>query len=287
MLFSKYFSFKKYVWLFNNRDLCNKNHLEYNVKISPVIQDICSPLSQFGITMFTYSRIFNGGKRLYMCSDPIWVERYITQEFQDEIDHFAHYVPLDGVQYALWEGFKRDKVFDGLYNHNMGNGFSIYEKHKEYVDFFDFASHKDNNQMNNLYLNNIDLMLRFIEYFKEKISLIVDFEDKKNVLIPKKFTSFDEIPRCENISLKKDSIFFNQSLDENKILYKNEIFNLTHRELETLRLLSEGKTVKEISRSLRISHRTLDSHLQRVKIKFGAATKGDLIMFYHKNFKVT
>jgi DNA-binding CsgD family transcriptional regulator len=279
----RFYSIKKYFGLYENIENCNKNHLEYNKKISSTINDICKPLSNFGITMFTYSRIFNGGRRLYMCSNQQWVEHYITQEFQDEIDHLAHYVPVDGVRYALWEGFKRDKVFDGLYNHNMGNGFSIYEKNKEYVDYFDFASHKDNNQMVNLYMNNLHLLLRFIEYFKEKIFLMVDFKDKKNFLLPKKFVSFNEIPRGETFKIKGRDVFSNYNLAGKEARCQNEAFNLTNRELRCLRLLSEGKTTKEVSQSLSISPKTVESYIQMAKMKFEAVTKEELITFYKRN----
>lgn len=203
----KLFNFDDYAKVFGNREKSNKIHLEFNQTIASTINTICEPLSSFGITMFNYSRIFNGGSRLYITSNLQWSEHYITQEFHDEIDHLAHYVPPDGVKYAFWSGFRGDRVFDALAEHNLGNGFSIYEKHKDYVDYFDFSADKDNNQIVNLYMNKIDLLLRFIEYFKEQIFLLIDFEDKKNILIPKKFISFDKVPREENSTLEALRLF--------------------------------------------------------------------------------
>src|SRR5688500_8620024 len=84
----------------------NSTPLEFSREISPIIGDICHPLINLGITIFTYCRIFNNGKRLYVCNDQKWVEHYIGHNYQDELDHLEHYVPNDGVKYALWSEFK-------------------------------------------------------------------------------------------------------------------------------------------------------------------------------------
>jgi DNA-binding CsgD family transcriptional regulator len=47
---------------------------------------------------------------------------------------------------------------------------------------------------------------------------------------------------------------------------------LSDRELEALSLLAEGATHKEIARDWGISHRTVEIHTTRVRIKLGAKT---------------
>lgn len=278
---------KIYRNLFFNRENCNKRHLEFNKKISSTVEDICEPLSSLGATMFTYSRIFNGGERIYISSNGQWVEHYITHEFQDEIDHWPHYVPLDGIKYTFWSEFKDDKVFNAVNKYGMGNGISIYENHEEYVDFFDFAFDKDNTQAINFTLNNIHLFQKFVEYFKEKIFLILDFKDKKNILIPKKFISFDKIPREKSLEPRARGTFLNKTLKKEESYNKMNRLILCNNELDCLELLSKGNSIKSISRSLNLSPNSVRSYVNISKMKLDLRTIKELLDLYQKVLKRT
>lgn len=54
-------------------------------------------------------------------------------------------------------------------------------------------------------------------------------------------------------------------------------FNLTSREKECLFFLIRGKTTKEVSNILAISPRTVETHIEHIKIKFNCSKKSDLI----------
>lgn len=61
------------------------------------------------------------------------------------------------------------------------------------------------------------------------------------------------------------------------------IEDLTSRELETLKLVCDGLSVKEISDILNISNRTVESHKLNVMKKFGVTTSAQLIKHALKN----
>jgi len=56
--------------------------------------------------------------------------------------------------------------------------------------------------------------------------------------------------------------------------------NLTAREIECLRCLSQGQTIKETAITLGISYRTVESHLHAIKSKTGYHHKYDLIKLF-------
>jgi DNA-binding CsgD family transcriptional regulator len=60
-------------------------------------------------------------------------------------------------------------------------------------------------------------------------------------------------------------------------------FKLTPRECECLFYLLHGKTSKLIARIMVISHRTVESYIDALKLKFNCHTKSDLIDFCIKN----
>lgn len=175
----------------------NSQPEDFIKSMCPVIHDICQPIFERGITMLTYSRIYNNkNTRLYLCSNPEWIQAYTTYRFQDEIDHLEHYVPGNGIKYTLWNGFKMDKVFSLAYNQfNYWHGFTLYQKHKEYIDYYDFSAHKHNDQMLLFFLQNTDMLFRFTTYFKERISNIINSPQKNQLLISKLSLPFNEVPR--------------------------------------------------------------------------------------------
>ena len=55
---------------------------------------------------------------------------------------------------------------------------------------------------------------------------------------------------------------------------------LTNRELDCLIMLSKGKTAKETARELNISPRTVETHLENIKIKFDARNKTEMLAIF-------
>jgi hypothetical protein len=130
-------------------------------------------------------RTFFDGKRNYLCSDINWVEHYIKQNFQDNLDHMEYYLAPSGIRYSLWNSFKQNDVFDSLNTLGYGNGFSIYEHHDSYVNQFDFTSRNNTPLINEFYIINIKLLEEFIENFKQKAEDLLHVESNDNFFIPK------------------------------------------------------------------------------------------------------
>lgn len=61
------------------------------------------------------------------------------------------------------------------------------------------------------------------------------------------------------------------------------IINLTKRELETLNLIAEGYSSKEIAHTLHISNRTVEKHRASLLLKSGTKNVADLIRYGFKN----
>lgn len=55
---------------------------------------------------------------------------------------------------------------------------------------------------------------------------------------------------------------------------------LTKRELDCLIMLSQGKTAKETARVYNISHRTVETHLENIKLKFDVRKKTEVLSIF-------
>jgi DNA-binding NarL/FixJ family response regulator len=60
-------------------------------------------------------------------------------------------------------------------------------------------------------------------------------------------------------------------------------YRLTKRELEVLKLLSEGLGEKKIAQRLVITNKTVATHLQRVLLKLGVHSRAEAVAFAHRN----
>lgn len=175
-------------------DWINKSALEFNREKLKEIEKICFPLKKFGIAMFVYIRLFNGGKRFYLSNRLDWVNLYINNHFQDIEEHLQTYIPQGNIRYSLASGFKSDKVYEHASSlFNFGHEFTIHEKHEDYADYFNFVAHNKYNQIEDFYLNNINLLELFVREFKEKAIHIIDYKDKSKLLVPKKEILFSDI----------------------------------------------------------------------------------------------
>ncbi len=70
------------------------------------------------------------------------------------------------------------------------------------------------------------------------------------------------------------------SLDQNS---KKDCFNLSHRELEILKLIAEGNSSNKIADQLFISSNTVDTHRKNIMAKCGVKKITELITFANKN----
>ena len=57
------------------------------------------------------------------------------------------------------------------------------------------------------------------------------------------------------------------------------IAGLTPREIETLRLVARGLTIRQIARTMTIAPKTADGNIQRVYAKIGTSTRAGATLF--------
>lgn len=193
----------------NELDPTNRSALQFNIESEMIMSDICKSIldKEIGITNFTYCRTFNNGTRLYLCDNSEWVRHYLSNNFQEDLEHLEFYTPGNDLKYALWTAFKEDRVLSSLRNHfNLWYGFNIYEKHEDYIDIFDFVSHTNNHQITNYYLNNLDTLNNKVKYFKEKAADLIDPTDKRKLMVSKNWKPFSE--------LSKNSLFDSKRIND-------------------------------------------------------------------------
>jgi DNA-binding NarL/FixJ family response regulator len=93
-----------------------------------------------------------------------------------------------------------------------------------------------------------------------------------------KDNTFEEVVTAIECAYKKES-FMSPSIQARMDQGDDKLIPLSFRELEVLRLLAEGITVKVIAAKLNVSTKSVDTYRQRLMKKLGADNSAQLIQY--------
>lgn len=251
------------------------------IKFSTEISQIARPLSRFGITYFNHKRIYQDGSHLSLATDAAWLEHFFKNAYYNIGNFSSKYSTLDsGI--LLWNALPPDGVIKvAREDFNIDNGITIIDREQKYIDFYLFASNKDNYAINNFYLNNIDILKHFINFYKEQtVSLI-------KTCIPDKPES--PLPLAHNYKnsnypfLPKQLVteFYNETKIKRYLISYNDLqTDLPAKQYQLLTLLLKGLSIKETARLLNITPKTCQIYIDNIKARFNCLTKQQLLKFF-------
>lgn len=265
----------------------NKLAYQYSESVQERMKEICIPLSYLDITYFGYMKIFNNGSFLKLTNRLDFQKDYFFHEGKFGNIFSNIYSNTQNITYFLTpydtDSLRQDHVIELVAHHNIWDVFNIYKNINGCVHGYFFGTSISNSTISQQYFSNIPLLERFIQYFEEKAKDLIDTTDHK------KLASFDYKFNFANMSeeyiLNKNIEKFIQATYLPRLFAKkqNEDIYLTKREAECLHYLSQGKTLKEIGRSLDLSPKTIEFYIRNIKEKSGYSSKSELLGQYSKN----
>jgi DNA-binding CsgD family transcriptional regulator len=239
--------------------------------------EITQPLTEMGLSYFTFDRTYQDGSHLRLTNAGAWIESYYRTELYKKAI-FEKDPKMFSNGYVFWDWLSREPVYSAAAEHNIEHGLTITEKHAEYTDFFHIGTTRDNPISQEKLLAHIDHLHRFIAYFKQKARhLIQEAEATRVILWTPHQTEINLHDLNSNLSCANITEFL-KSTDVSRI-YLGEEFNdtyLTRQEITILQLLTDGSKNTKIAKTLNISERTLESHIKHIKEKFKCDTLFEL-----------
>jgi len=242
-----------------------------------VIQAICKPFfDATGITHFIYNKIYQNGQCVWLSNRLDWFCHYFQKKYYT-IGAFEQKIETYIPGFYLWAGIEENEIgIDARNDFNIDNGISIVDNQKTFCEFYHFASTRDNHNIINFYINNIDLIKNFTFLFKEKAREIIWQAEQHHILL------FNQQPivQIENqppaIASKK---MVNSKLFQPKRYFLKGGFQkyVTRREYDCITLLAKGKTNKEIAVLLSISVKAVELYTNSAKDRLNMATRAELI----------
>lgn len=252
------------------------NH--YSRSITDDINAIAYPLIRYGITYFAYLRFYNDGHAFNLVTHWESLSHQVNKQYPlsppikiELCKNNFHYLPFSDELFAENNPVYRD--YAQLFN--LGHPIFFIERYKDYTDVFAYSTVANNAGIVNFYLNNLDILEKFKFYFKDKARKLIDKSTKNRILIPEHMRlDFNTINNTENLKEQ----FINQ-LDIKNYILPGKNISITKREIETIKNIISGRTIKEVAKQMMISPRTVEDYLNSLRTKLRLQKKSDIIQY--------
>jgi len=236
-----------------------------------MLQTVKPLKDHLGVNFFWYYHLNKEGYYTYAGTHASWSEFSFEHQLTSQFPCLRHpSVVKPGIQ------LMKDSS-SSSYKETLGRAWETFQINfnvnlifptAEGIEAFGFATNSDHPKMDELLLNEIPLLKRFIKHFKVKNQKLFHllYENQVNFgayLGPKFYEG-------EQIALKS----------REQLLRKLGLFPrvpLTRREKEVLPFLSSGFPSSYIAKHLQISYRTVENYIENIKGKLDCDNKSELI----------
>ncbi len=234
----------------------NDNHLFLNSGL--IIDNLLHPLKKYGINYFAYQKTYADGSRICLTNRVDDLKAYLTERHYlvGNCEAIPH---LYKKQAVLWSTLPQQHLYQFSREHfNIDHGITFIQPSKNTCEFYAFASARNRGNIVNFYLNNLDVLANFNDAFKTQANSLLKECSNNTIIFPYHGRTIPAF-RLENSA------------------QNNDLCGLTQRQADCLFYLTKGLTAKEIAQVIKLSPRTVEDHIERVKVKFHCLSRGDLI----------
>ncbi|MBN9565853.1 MAG: helix-turn-helix transcriptional regulator [Alphaproteobacteria bacterium] len=255
------------------------------LKNCEAVDNICAPIfSSLKTKAFSFCRAYEGGGRVYFCNFSDWGEHVIKRDY---LNTFSHKKEDCFQRVSLWKFWPeqdkkyRELIQDAEQSFSQNSGIVITRRYKTYSDFFSLRGYSAGSvdEVNNSYLNNLELISRFTDYFLNESSRMIQDAERGQLVFAK-----EQIQDGSSIGALQDNGDFDGQYKElldvfsvNNAVIFCEGMLLTPRQVECVVYMMLGKSSKEIAKTLMISQRTVEAHISHLKSKLNVNFKSAII----------
>ncbi|CAO5679058.1 MAG: hypothetical protein HEEMFOPI_01217 [Holosporales bacterium] len=228
----------------------------------------------FSCRFLGFRRLFTNGQLFCLTNEPFLTEfvfknnYWYSEKCFLELELFAK-MPVKSLT-TLWDDHKsNENISLFLQKNNCSKGIYIFKKMLSCIDTYAFSFDDRAYHHINLILKNQNLLdisiINFLNFINKFLfSSVYYIKTDYYFKIKEQITPFDDLSKSFKVNLIID----------------NSEVSISKRELQILKLLSMGKTMKEIANLFNLSPRTVEVHIKNLKWKTKSLTTGTLIDLY-------
>ncbi len=230
------------------------------------IQTIAAPFfTMSGLSFFSYARDLNHSRSFSLQTDN---ELYYA--WHEAKSPYCSNVIANGVYDS--KKIQNDNLQALSKQLNYNSSIHIFKKHNSFSEIITFAASDPSINVLEFYINNLQLINKFILHFKDEAGSIINEAMNAPVSIPAcmdyaNFTKQDSLAKADS----NNDFAIQQYHFDDKLSLK-----LSAREKQCLSLYIRGKPTSQIADIMNIKKVTADTHMKNIKTKFKCDSKSDL-----------
>ncbi len=236
---------------------------------SPIKLNVCA---------FEYVIVYddNTASLLYSNAD---IARYMIR---NEL-HISAHVPKEIISPEFWfippSNSTYSPVIRDISEMSGATSFINYiKRHNGYYEMFCFWDMNEHSLASNKFINMKEALEQYSRWFTNQArGLIAEVNKDKFILSPSMLPNFRGLATREKIKPLQLSFYLEKAQNEINMLNEFMYPKLSKQELRCIPFLMQGKTVVDIAETLHLSPRTIEMHLNSIKIKTNSPKKSDII----------
>lgn len=253
-------------------DALNFEADQFNTSQRPALLEMIEQLKPYGITHFAYNKFVGKDRYIALCPHNHNFRQWFGHSFDHDMAESQLNAAHHGKKASLWYNCNGTITQDYLTSANTNHGITIFRKTDDSIyEGFNFASTNDRKNIVDFYINNMDLLNHFADYFVTRMGTVLDHT------IPGKLVHLKKpavILPSDPLSLLSD-----KPQRKNNISFKGISTTLTDKQYICFKLMLRGLTNKQIGDVLKISYRTVESHVKIVLEKLNLTSRLDLRLY--------
>jgi LuxR family transcriptional regulator, quorum-sensing system regulator SolR len=266
-------------------------------------RSLCQPLlSGTDVAACFYVRLYRDGSYFHF-STSVDMDRFMFLESKLKYNFDIHILDAMFASKMFFKNKNENKIFifvedidnigywSGVFKEfNIKTSFNIVEKVDDYYESFWFVS-RFSKSMYSFCVNHYDVLENFILYFRENNADLIKMGEKRKIVFLNNDLEYCKVVQgLRGMVAKEDCDVVDPKagfkLKKYPIGSGDAKTYLTLRELECLQYLAQGFSYKGIGNILQVSHRTIETHLQRTKDKLAVHSNSQLLKIYHASVLV-
>lgn len=246
-------------------------------KVCRGVGRIIKPLTEsFNITFFSYKRIDEAGNLVFLTNHFPWLKQLVKKQYIQYLNSYDY--QQDAV---LWDGINQDELIyvvlkDAKDNYNIAHGITLVRRFENCLEHFNFATTRNNSDINNFYISSLPLLDRFIIYFREKSKPLINIVENYAVNIKEIFLLNQENHHHEFYA-DIDYFIEHTNIRTINIEVMGEIIPVNSTLAKCGYYLLQGSTYKHIAKKMYVSEKTIEARLAKLRHLLHVKNKKELI----------
>ncbi len=254
-----------------------------NITLHKEIVSICDPLTKLGINYFSHVTIQNN-QLAALTTHADFFRYYLDHNYHNADIHMSNV--FEQQKYIIWDEIQLSGQSKQMDEEGMDFGvlhtFSIHQRDSLGDHYFHFATSHPENEFNNVYVSNLDLLNLFANKFKYTAYNSTALSEAYAIKFGLEENQANFNIQCKSIDMPAEQSRhdFLQDLLKDKVYPLENGNTLTTRHLIILYWLYQGKTVHDISRLLNCAEVTVHKHVNTLKSQINCYTQFQLGAFF-------